>query len=85
MSKENVSWDECLESVNKCLKEYPTSIEQIKLLEDALGSIANWDEHPSDLGINKGSKGVQNFYRNIAIKALEDSDALLSQLQEEKG
>ena len=85
MIDKKITWAEAIDGVNECLKVYPTAIKQINLLEDALGSIANWDEHSDELAANQGFNGVRDFYRNRAIKALEDSNALLSQLQEEKG
>lgn len=39
-------------------------------LREALQQIANWASHPSDLGVNFGSNGVRDFYRQLARNAL---------------
>ena len=57
---------------------YRVTIEEmdVKLepsLIEALEEIAAWDSHTPELAVAKGSNGVRDFYRDIALSALAKS------------
>ena len=45
--------------------------ERIHHIESALVRITNWDTHNPQCAIDHGSKGVRDYYRNIARAALK--------------
>lgn len=44
---------------------------RIDELERFAKSVSNWDDHPKDLELNKGSWGVRDFYRNYSDSVLK--------------
>jgi hypothetical protein len=40
-------------------------------MREALEKILAWSSHPDDLGLNQGSNGIREFYRDIAYRALK--------------
>lgn len=81
MNNADIKWSEAVDIVNKGISNLPAISESSEIMHDALARIANWNEHPSDLVLNKGANGLRDYYKAIAIKAIEDSEALLQQLE----
>ena len=46
---------------------------KVDKLESFVKSVSNWNAHPEELELNKGSWGVRDFYRNYADKILKEN------------
>lgn len=74
LDKEFDAMTEALLNQTQLLAKQKVEIEEkdkrIEELELALTRIKSWESHPKNYGIDFGSWGLRDFYRNLADKAL---------------